>query len=107
MRMVSKLLQAWRLAAMDLGISVRAHGDGVIVDDFGRANGTLCWLLEADVQCQEQLRHHAKRLGMGSSALNAVYARYDRHEYIDMLNDWGWTGDGRAPAWYTGQPWTE
>lgn len=36
-----------------------------------------------------------------------AYADYDREVFVDTLNDWGWFGDAqRAPAWFTGRPWT-
>jgi hypothetical protein len=39
---------------------------------------------------------------MGWSALGPAYRRYDRDTFIEAPNDWGWTGRGAPPAWYTG-----
>jgi len=44
---------------------------------------------------------------MGWSALGPAYLDYDRDVFIDALNDWGWTGTGAPPPWYTGAPWTD
>jgi hypothetical protein len=31
-----------------------------------------------------------------------TYLTYDRHLFVGTLDDWGWFGEGSAPAWYTG-----
>ena len=103
--MSAELVQAWHEAAADLGIRVRANADAVIVDDFGRANGTLCSIV-ADRDGERELRERAERLKMSYSVLSRTYERYQREVYMDMLNDWGWMREGPAPSWYTGEPWT-
>ncbi len=55
----------------------------------------------------DSLRSTAEDQGMGWSALGPMYAVYDREEFIAALNDWGWTGQGTPPEWYTGEPWTD
>jgi hypothetical protein len=104
--MDAELLGAWQEAAADLGIEVRVHGDAVVVEDFGSRNGMLC-SVPTNRDGERALRREAERCGMGWSVLTRTYARYDRMVYVDTLNDWGWTGDGPPPPWYTGDPWTE
>ena len=104
--MSTELVEAWREAAADLGLSVRVPGDAVVVEDFGRESGMLC-SIPTDDEERRALQHEAESLGMGWSELTRTYARYERDAYTDMLNDWGWTGDGAPPRWYTGEPWTE
>jgi hypothetical protein len=50
----------------------------------------------------------ATGLGFLVSRLNALeYSEYDRTNFVDTLNDWGWFGaQDQTPAWYTGQPWS-
>jgi hypothetical protein len=33
--------------------------------------------------------------------LGRYYDTYDRAAFIDALNDWGWTGEGSPPEWYS------
>ena len=100
---------AWAIAASDLGIRVTApfsetdrFGSAVEfvahVRDFGAASGTLVWhmpdpLPTARLQCN---------VVYFISALNpAIYAEYDRARFIALLTQWGWTGKGEPPDWYT------
>ena len=104
--MDAKLIDAWRQAGTDLGIRVEPRADAVLVRDFGGQNGMLCALEEEGVS-QEQLTRQADALRCGWSVLTPFYLKYNREAYVDMLNDWQWTGAGDPPAWYTGQSWTD
>jgi hypothetical protein len=105
-RMSEDLLQAWQEAATDLEIDVRPRGDAVLVAEFGSDAGMLCAIPNSR-EGEDELRDRAESRGMGWSVLGPTYLRYDRDVFIDALNDWGWTGEGEPPSWYTGEPWTE
>lgn len=103
------LVRAWLDAAQDLGITVAAPysvGQQVfvaLVEDFGRDKGTVVdWLGSGN-----DTRALAAE-GYFVSALNPTpYAPYDREQYRETLDDWGWQRDPEnAPSWYTGRPWT-
>src|SRR5262245_40554847 len=93
----------WGTAADDLGIEVGSHhvvGNErfpVHVRHFGGPAGALpIWLDEL------RPRREAESNGYFISWLNpAVYCKYDRAQFIEMLVDWGYFGDpDQAPAWY-------
>jgi hypothetical protein len=108
-----RLVRAWLDAAVDLAINVTAPflltvGNSEIrcvalVHDFGGPNGTLVK--------HGQLENRAWRLldlvielGYGYSYTDA--ATYERHAFIDVLNDWSWARDpANAPDWYKGTFW--
>jgi hypothetical protein len=101
-----QLAEAWREAAVDLGIDVEVLADAVHVKEFGRPAGMPCALRDSR-DGQVELQRKAEGRGMGWSVLSGSYLKYDRDEWVDMLNDWGWFAEGDAPDWYTGEPWTE
>jgi len=105
METARQLLRTWREAADDLGIEVEPFGDAVLVLGFGSAAGLLCAVPETR-EGELGLRRQAEARGAGWSVLGASYLSYDRHEFIAMLNDWGWCGDGAPPPWFTHEPWT-
>ena len=100
---------AWAIAASDLGIRVTApyvekgaSGDAIefvaLVRDFGARRGTYVWYMP-DPLPTTRLRHSVPYF---VSALNpALYEEYDRDRFIELLNQWGWTGQGAPPDWYT------
>jgi hypothetical protein len=89
-----------------LGIEVRLLDDAVVVVDFGSTVGMLC-AIRSSLEGERELRQEADRRGMGFSALGSSYSHYDRGAFIDMLNDWGWTGKRAPPDWCTGEPRTD
>ena len=97
--------EAWSAAAADLGIEVSVRGDAVVVKDFGGQNGMLC-AIRSSPNGASDLRELAEHQGMGWSVLSSSYAEYDRELFIDTLKDWGWTGDGEPPHWYSAEPWS-
>jgi hypothetical protein len=112
------VVEAWRQAAQDLGVAVRApfmlaadtDGEAIeciaLIEQFGSPNGTV---VLGRHNSSESTRHAAKAEGRFVSLVDeASYFSYDRSLFIDTLNDWGWFGErSRAPDWYTGQAWTE
>ncbi|MDP8908502.1 MAG: hypothetical protein M3N47_05135 [Chloroflexota bacterium] len=101
--MAGALIDAWQRAADDLGIRVHSQGRAVRVLDFGSPHGMLCAIPSEGLSDQE-LRRDAEAAGCGWSVLSTFYCEYDREAYVDMLNDWQWTGEGEPPQWYTGEP---
>ncbi len=102
------LIQAWRLAAEDLGIEIVApfvlslpsgeqvHAD-VLVKDFGP-------MLVSTEAAEEMFRRLGDQLaadGYGYSVFCGEELAYDRKRFVEVLRDWGWTGEeGRWPGWY-------
>jgi len=107
---MDELAQAWRDAAVDLGIRVTAPfqyeaADGstyecvALLHEFGSVAGTVVASLDID---WKGLFAATKQTGHYASALNDDnYVPYERSHYIETLNDWGWYGEGPPPAWYT------
>jgi hypothetical protein len=100
-----QLLSAWRDAADDLGINVATGDDVVLVTQFGSSEGMLCALADSR-EDQLQLQGRAEARGARWSALSKSYLKYDRDLFIATLDDWGWSAEGDAPDWYTGEPWS-
>ncbi len=90
---------------MDLGIEVEEVGDGVLVAEFSSPEGMLCSIRESSNRNLND-RCEADGQGASRSVLGASYLTYDRPLFIETLNDWGWFGEGAAPAWFTREPWT-
>jgi hypothetical protein len=99
--MISPLGQHWLEAAHDLGFKVTApftpiSDSGVsffydaLVHDFGSPKGRRG---ESRGRC----RH-----GYGYSCMSGG-GPYDRESTIEVLQDWGWEGEGSAPEWLGSQ----
>ena len=110
-----RIVEAWRAAAADLGIRVTApfalpgpRGGApveflALVHDFGAPAGALvCAAHDWDA-----LESAGGACGYFVSGLYPdAYANYDRGQFIDTLEDWGWFGGGPPPSWYAGvSPW--
>jgi hypothetical protein len=109
---IKALRRAWLRAAEDLGIRVSVEGllddqrgvrltYAVLVEDFGSVEGMLLWPHDEPYPGQTEV---ATERGYGFSYLSPTYESYDRDAFIDALNDWGWSGAGKPPDWYTGDP---
>jgi hypothetical protein len=102
------LVEAWSEAATDLDIRIEVPttldiggltGEfPVRILDFGSVNGMVLALGPSEPRLMAALRGEQQ----GFSYLNESYCRYDRELFISALNDWGWSGDGAPPDWYTG-----
>jgi hypothetical protein len=108
----NKLLKEWEAARDDLGINIVApyevalgnsrkiHAD-IFVPDFGHDNGTLIF---RDTEAVWPHREELSKLGYGYSVLEEPSADvehlYDREPFIEMLSEWGWTGnEADKPEW--------
>jgi hypothetical protein len=109
------VINAWRQAAKDLKIQIQApfiltveNNDKIrfylLIENFGSTRGTI--ILSTDDMTEFDA---PEKYGYYYSALNPEhYGVYDRDNFIETLNDWGYYGDkSTTPGWYTGQPWTE
>ena len=96
---MNSFAKAWLDAANDLRIrvihpvlfqtnnGVKAESVGVLLPDFGSKNGTL-------LTCRfdtDEVMNLADDTDYYQSGLNPhCYEPYDKEEYIETLNDWGW-----------------
>lgn len=105
------LALAWRAAARDLGIRFasphRLFREGQpdiwccgVLPDFGGTNGTVI-LGRFSSSDAENL---ADERAYYTSGLNPLYYEvYEREQFEETLNDWGWFGyDSGAPPWFRG-----
>jgi hypothetical protein len=104
-----RLTEAWRKASRDLGIEVeipftlqlksgvKIEAD-VLVMNFGHVNGMFV------SPCDIFLGHDDEIVSAGygyCEAISPTFPTYDRNEFIDALNDWGWSGPpNQHPDWY-------
>jgi len=111
----SKVVAAWREAATDLDFEFTApfvgqtssgkHIEALgLVHQFGRRIGTL---ISVGGEPSAELEHPCDDDYTWSCLGRTGYARYDRKAWIDMLNDWQFTGPKSVqPDWYSGESWT-
>jgi hypothetical protein len=106
--MFDRLLQMWKIAAKDLGIEIVApylltlpSGVSVrallLVRNFGADKGMLVLSAYSDIDnCHDEIVSE----GYGYSVLDepAEDEPYSRQDFIELLKDWGWTGDSQ-PLW--------
>lgn len=101
-------LATWRRAAADLGFvftfqfTLDHDGRAFLffghVPQFGAKNGMLV-LTEYDAAACEA----AAMCGFGYSCISESADPYDRQDFIELLQDWGWSAsEDEAPAWYAG-----
>ena len=101
--MSSRLGQSWAEAGADLGMRVAAPfvlttaaGQALpfdaVIYDFGSTRGML--VLE---QWDEAKAEAATESGYGFSCMDSF--QYERGSAIDVLRDWGWSGQEAPPAW--------
>jgi hypothetical protein len=102
--------KAWEDAAKDLGITFigpfrfGAEDDWCCVTgllpDFGSEAGTLLITRKDD----DEVSSKASATNYYCSYLSPYsYDQYDRDRFMDTLNDWGWFGKGKPPAWFKGK----
>lgn len=108
--MLSRLLQVWEIAAKDLGFEIVVPylltlPSGIqinaqfLVQNFGAVKGMLIVGSYDEVEC---CLDELMREGYGFSVLDepGKSERYERRDYIELLNDWGWGGDDKdKPDW--------
>lgn len=110
----SKVVAAWKKAAIDLGFQFTApfigkDSNGVqfealgLVHQFGRRIGTLISVAgepSADFEHPSDDNYTWSCLGRTS------YTQYNRQAWVEMLDDWQFAGpENQRPKWYSGKPW--
>ena len=108
--MLSKLLQFWRKTAADLGLQFIApfsllltSGNKLdaifLIKNFGATNGMLIF------GSYDEISPYVDEIveaGYGFSILDEPTSdeSYSKDEYIELLADWGWSGDVELqPEW--------
>jgi len=102
----TRMIEAWRQAATDLGLRLTAPFDTTdkqgrpiqvegFLPDFGGPSGITFVSFARRIQ--------PANVGLYGSVLFEIYRKYERSLFIETLEDWGWFGpaDGR-PGWYAG-----
>jgi hypothetical protein len=107
MAALSDFQERWLDAARRLGLSVQVpfilEVEGtrievpVLLDDFGAERGML---LVSDYASIAAVSEHVVEIGYGFSCLSSEPTGFDEAVYVEILHDWGWTGDGPPPPWY-------
>ena len=99
------------MAARDLGIRVTAPielrdaaGETFVceafVEDFGAPGGMVVVSAKTERRVRRQLRTLDDRLSV-SVAPDRQPSAYSRKDFIDALQDWGWSGSpAREPSWF-------
>ena len=103
----SILIQAWREAALDLGIEIvypyvlkLKFGDEVRAELLVKEFGPTLVATDAVEETFRRLGDQIVAEGYGWSVLCGEELHYDRKHFIEILKDWGWTGAAeRRPAW--------
>jgi len=107
---------AWREAATDLDIRVVsplvvADSNGLaitriaFVADFGSPRGMLVKSLSAASDNDARFLEFSGA-GVVCSLSPDTFGRYERHEWIDLLEGLRWYGAANPPSWYTAtSPW--
>lgn len=95
------LIEAWQVAASDLGFRLEAPyrlvtsaGDRIWVEgflpDFGGDRGMVF----------RSVAHTAPSTDLYVSLIATTYRRYAREIFVEALTDWGWFGPAdRRPDW--------
>ncbi|MCP3930771.1 MAG: hypothetical protein GY705_16915, partial [Bacteroidetes bacterium] len=72
----------------------------LLVKHFGTELGTIVLDMD-DIDIAD---NHIPKEYCWSGLNSNNYNRYNRDQFIDTLEDWGWYGDEtKRPAWYTGK----
>lgn len=108
--MFARLLQFWQKAASDLGLQITTPFSLVLssghrlqaillICQFGGTKGMLVFA------SYDGIASHVNEIvdaGYGFSILDepGEHEEYNREEYIELLSDWGWSGDDESrPTW--------
>ncbi|MFQ3858023.1 hypothetical protein ACLK29_19105 [Leptospira kirschneri] len=108
--MYTKLQKIWKDAAKNLNLEVEIPFSIILADNlkinvsvllknFGAKNGMLIITNYEDVEPYLEKIYEA---GYGFSTLSepSENEQYSRKDFIELLSDWGWTGDvNLKPEW--------
>jgi hypothetical protein len=107
----NRLIEAWRMAARDLGIRVTAPVElrdaagetfvcEALVEDFGSPEGAVIVSQRTERRVRQNLRSLGGRL-WHCVVPDRQQSGYVRKYHIDELQDLGWFGSpGGEPSWY-------
>lgn len=111
----NEVIKAWKEAAKDLGLKIQSpfllktdngkeYEYGLLIEDFGSERGILVLTTYEKMDDDEPWKY-----GYYSSALNSFhYDKYDRENFIETLNDWGFYGKpDKKPNWFKGHLYTK
>jgi hypothetical protein len=104
------LREQWRVVAAALEIEFTVPPplplpDGgtspfaVLLPQFGGKNGML---IAAEHSAAAFAVATAAGYGVSCMRVETFHLPVDPQDYVDCLKDWGWAGEGAAPAWYAG-----
>ena len=108
-----RLVQAWRMAARELGVRVVApisliDGAGgtfvceALVQDFGSPRGALIISRRTERRVRESVGSLGEDLWV-SVEPDRQPSNFHRAYFVDALRDLGWFGSpGEEPSWYSG-----
>jgi hypothetical protein len=113
----SRVVEAWRRAADDLGLHFTApfttsrRGDRIegmgFIHHFGRRLGTIISVL-GEPSSLAHLVGKGQDVDYYISMLGPGYTDYRRESFIDTLDDRQFYGpDSARPVWYSGKHWGE
>jgi len=103
------LIKAWKFAAQELGLEIisplKMNTENVevnypvLIKNFGGKKGTI--IARHALFMDSPMSKHKDYY---FSAVNAdYYSEYNRENFIDTLEDWGYYGDKASkPEWYNG-----
>jgi hypothetical protein len=109
----------WKFASNELQLDVKMPFDlkfqnkvyyfPIYIKHFGSKNGMILIPIEQYGNIDTIIINEIKRLKYYISFINIdSYKKYNKQEFIDTLNDWGWFGfDEHKPKWYTGKAWSK
>ena len=106
----NRLLEMWKVVAHDLGLAISApyifilpSGEKVyaqiLLKNFGPDKGMLIVRNYSEVErCVDELLK--ERYGFSVLDDPGESEQYVRRDYIELLDDWGWSGDKKEkPIW--------
>ncbi len=107
---MNSLKEEWKIAAKDLKIEIKASftlflpsGKKIeaelLVKNFGAKNGMI---IITDYDKIKPFVDEITKLNYGYSTLEQPLPteKYNRDYFIELLNDWGWSGDNnKKPSW--------
>lgn len=110
---MSDLWPNWQIAQRELKLEIVAPFEvtlpngttleaAFLVRHFGAKNGMLVFTDYRNVGPYDQ---EIVNLGYGYSVIDGDDGSYAREDFIDVLCDWGWSGDkARKPKWLRPPP---
>ncbi len=95
----------WRRLGEDLGIEVYVDSFVIGLENIGRVDAVLPSFGGANgmivVNDFDQIEAFLAALNESGYGFSTFLAedKYNRDDAIELLRDWGWTGNGKPPEW--------